>query len=290
MKVKARCVSCLVEVRERELEKLFSDPGIKMEYMVKILNRYSEILKENPKTPAEVSTSLFRYLKELTGIEDPYKDDKEYANTIALKVYHELKRQMEKMSPELRLELAVKASLVGNALDLGVKDYDFDPHSIYDEIQSLKLEIDDSWIFNNVKGLRIAFLLDNSGEAVLDRLLAEELENRGAITTAIVKGGAFQNDVTVKEAEKIGLSKSFSEVISTGTDGASVFLDEISEKCRTALLKADLIVAKGMAHFEYIGEVKDEIGKKIVFMLKTKCKPIAETLKVPLNSYVVKVT
>ncbi|RLE71360.1 MAG: hypothetical protein DRJ37_05145 [Thermoprotei archaeon] len=289
MRIKARCISCLVEVREQELERIFKNPDDRLGYMVKILNRYSGILKGEPRTPAEISTILFRYLKKLTGVEDPYEEDKKLANVVALRVYNDLRKRLQFMDSDSRLKLVVKASLAGNALDLGVKDYTFDFESIYDEIKSLRIEVDDSWIFDEVKGLNVVFLLDNSGEAVLDRLLAEELENRGATTIALVKEGAFQNDVTIEEAEEIGLFESFGRVVSTGTDGASVFLDEISEECKLALFNADLIVAKGMAHFEYLDEVKDVINKRIVFMLKAKCTPIADALKVPLNSYVVKV-
>ncbi len=288
MKIDTKCIICLLGVRESELERISGDSELRLKYMVEIMDCYSELLKRGVKTPAEASTELFRCLKGITGVEDPRRHEKKVANTVALKVYRDLKKKLAELNEKSRLKLAVRASLVGNAIDLGVAGYSFNLESIYSEILSLKLAVDDSWIFEQIEGLEVVFLLDNCGEAVLDRLLAEELEKRGARTTAIVKGGSFQNDITIKESDMAGLNESFSRVISTGTDGASVFLDEISEECKSAIFEADLIVSKGMAHFEYLDEIRDRIRKKIVFMLRAKCTPVAEALKVPLKSYVVK--
>jgi len=288
VRIKARCIVCLLNVREAELERLSLDPEDKNNIMVEITRLYIEILKDRSLTPAEASTRLFRELKKLTKNRDPYLKEKKQANRIAITIYRKLKEKTLGLCNSERLMLAVKASLAGNALDLGVAGYSFKTNSLLEEIEKIEPAISDVWIFEKVDGLKIVFLLDNCGEAVLDRLLAEELKRRGAYTIAVVKGDTFQNDITINEVEDAGLDKSFDRVISTGIDAASVFLYELPKRVKEELFTADIIVSKGMAHFEYLEEVKAKFDSKIVYLLKAKCKPIAEALKVPLGSYVVR--
>ena len=287
MELELECVPCILKTRARELEALLEDPRARIGALSRILREAAELLEECA-TPPELSTQLFRRVRKIAGVDDPYRRIKEESNRAALELYRELKREIELVDEGERLEIAVRASLAGNSVDVGVSDYEFPLGELEREMERARPEIDHTEILEEVGGELVVFLLDNCGEAVLDRLLAEELEKRGARTTAIVKGGSFQNDITIKESDMAGLNESFSRVISTGTDGASVFLDEISEECKSAIFEADLIVSKGMAHFEYLDEIRDRIRKKIVFMLRAKCTPVAEALKVPLKSYVVK--
>jgi len=51
--------------------------------------------------------------------------------------------------------------------------------------------------------------------------------------------------------------------------------------------ECDLIIAKGMAHYEYLTELN--LNKPIIYMLKAKCKPIAQNLNIQQGSYVIQV-
>jgi len=110
---------------------------------------------------------------------------------------------------------------------------------------------------------------------VFDRVLADALKPLNKEIIAVVKGGAFQNDITIREARDAGLYESFNEVISTGTDAASIFLDEVSVEVLKLIERSDIIVSKGMANYEYLTDIEHILRKTVLYLLIAKCEPIA---------------
>ena len=59
-------------------------------------------------------------------------------------------------------------------------------------------------------------------------------------------------------------------------------LTSVSDPFREVWDHADLVIAKGMGHFERLYGM----DKKIVYLLKAKCIPVANSLGVKLGSHV----
>ncbi len=289
MRLYADCIPCIVYVRYNELENIVKVEK-SVEYLGYVLREFSNHILGGETNVTRVATNLFRLVKRLTGFEDPYRDLKHRANIDGLKVYKEIRRLLNTIANDReRLELAVKSSLLGNALDLGVAGYT--PPSLSELVEILhSLDVrglENINILEKVNSKNVLYLLDNASEAALDRLLAEELRRHGAIVVGVVKTGSFQNDVTIYEVEELGLNESFNKIIETGTDASSIFLDEISQELHNYLEKTDIIIAKGMAHFEYLTDVEDIIGKPILYMLRAKCRPVARELGAQVGDFVV---
>jgi len=287
MRLKSRCIVCQVEVRYRDVIKLFPDEEQRYRYMMEVLNLLYRYAKDNRDPAPVVATRIFRYLKEVSGNLDPYREEKAKANQEGVKILSELRKVIEQITePERRLDFAVRVALLGNSLDFGVAGYR--PPSL----EELVREVDTMSVrgkFPLIRKRRVAYLLDNAGEAALDRLLARVLREFDNEVVAVVKGGAFQNDITISEVEQVGLRQDFDDVVSTGTDAASVFLDEVSQEVRELLRSCDVILAKGMAHFEYLTEVEHVLNKPIIYMMKAKCAPIAEEVGAQVGEYVITV-
>ncbi len=287
MRLKSRCIVCQVEVRYRDVVKLFSDEEQRYKYMMEIINMLYRYAKDNRDPAPVVATKIFRYLKEASGNPDPYREEKAKANQEGVRLLAELERVLENLAePERKLDFASRVALLGNSLDFGVAGYR--PPSLEELIH----EVDAMVVRGRlplIRKRRIVYLLDNAGEAALDRLLARVLRELDNEVIAVVKGGAFQNDITIHEVEQVGLRQDFDDVISTGTDAASVFLDEVSPDVRDLLRTCDIIIAKGMAHFEYLTEVDHVLGRPVVYMMKAKCVPIAEEAGVQVGEYVITV-
>jgi len=236
---------------------------------------------------------LFRIVKNATGDKDPYREAKKQANKEALKLYKGLENLVESIG-DLRDKLytALKISLVGNLIDLGVAGYIAPETSkVIDIVNDLEVLGDvEPCLITLLKSKKIAMILDNAGEAVFDRILANVLRSEGKYVVAIVKGGAFQNDVTYLDAEDAGLRFSFDEVYSTGTDASSVFIEEVDESLLEILKGVDVVVSKGMANYEYITEIELLLGVPIIYMLIAKCLPVAKDLGVPLGKAVIKLS
>ncbi len=275
---------CQVQVRYRDIAKLFHDAKQQIEVLRLMLELISDELRRGVSNPVRIATRLFRTIKSLSRVEDPYASEKAEANRLALELYPSIRDLvLSTTGARERLELALRFSIVGNALDLGVAGYA--PPSvaeIIDKARTISIHGDpDSVIELLLNAKSVAVIMDNCGEAVFDRVLGDALKSLGKRVVAIVKGGPFQNDVTIHEATEIGLHESFDDVVDTGTDAASVFLDEASPTALKALKSVDIIVSKGMANYEYLTEVENILGKPVVYLLIAKCEPIALDTSAP---------
>jgi len=101
----------------------------------------------------------------------------------------------------------------------------------------------------------------------------------------VVKGSPVQNDITLEDLSRAGLLEEMGEVMTIGTDTVGVDFTFTSEEFRIQFEQADLILAKGMGHYETLTELP--LDGKIAYCLKAKCQPIADSLQVPLDSYIV---
>jgi uncharacterized protein with ATP-grasp and redox domains len=236
--------------------------------------------------PTELATKLFRYVKHTLRNSDPYFEDKILAHKEALKMYEVAKEVVfsEKKSRAM-LYKALQFSLVGNLLDIGVLNY-IPPkvEEVMERAQSLKIHGDvDKAIDLLLKSESVIMVLDNAGEAVFDRLVADVLRGIGAKVYAIVKGGAFQNDVTIADAPYAMLNKSFDGVYDTGTDASSIFLYELREEVRSLIESSNVILSKGMANYEYITEIVNILRKPVIYALVAKCLPVSIDSGIPLG-------
>ena len=105
-----------------------------------------------------------------------------------------------------------------------------------------------------------------------------------ALVTYVVKESAVQDDVTLADIEKYGMTRDLPRVIGTGTDTPGVDMAVASDEFKAAFAAADVVLAKGMGYWETLSELPAE--DKVFHLLKAKCRPVAESLGVSLNSYV----
>ncbi len=293
LKLYAECIPCLLQVRYREIAMLFNNESERVEVMRKIVEELNKLLsffcssRENPScVPTYIATELFRVIKKLSGIEDPYLKFKIDVHRRLIEIYVEAKEFVSRFEKyKDKLLMAIKFSLIGNMLDMGVINYR------PPEVKDLLKEVVELQIYGNVntalklieKAENIAIILDNAGEAVLDRLLAEVLKSKGKSVVAIIKGGAFQNDISIGDAYYAELEKSFSRVIDTGVDASSIFLNYIRKEVVDVIKHSDVVISKGMANYEYLTEVENMIGKPIIYMFIAKCQPVSMYSGVPLG-------
>ena len=98
-----------------------------------------------------------------------------------------------------------------------------------------------------------------------------------------VRNAPILNDVTLKDAEKVGLEK-VAQVVSNGFNGPSTVLSQCSKEFLNIYASADLILSKGQGNFEGLMEENDT---RLFFLLMTKCDVIAEKLNVEKGSFIV---
>ena len=79
-----------------------------------------------------------------------------------------------------------------------------------------------------------------------------------------------------------------SKVLSTNSRYVGIDMDVITDELRDYMDKATLIIAKGMANWEALSERHDEV-KPLVYMLRTKCWPVADSMGAPGDANIVKI-
>jgi hypothetical protein len=105
-----------------------------------------------------------------------------------------------------------------------------------------------------------------------------------APVTYVVKESPVQNDITLADLERFGMSRKLSRVITTGTDTPGVDMAIASAEFKAEFEAAGLVLAKGMGYWETLSELPAQ--GKVFYLLKAKCQPVARSLDTPLDSYV----
>jgi uncharacterized protein with ATP-grasp and redox domains len=229
-----------------------------------------------------IAAKIHRIVREVTHNPDPYRRMKKREMALARELYAELSFRAKRSNPcrdELRgcLQLAAAA----NALD-----FFKDPGSIRDDIRGpLSFALDGSeQLEAKLKGAStVLYLADNAGELYFDLPLVK-LMKRLAQVTYVVKPSPVQNDLTLNDVKMSGLQSEFGRVTSTGVASPGVVFSLASARFKREFESADLVFAKGMGHYEALSGLSSE--GRFFYCLRAKCQPVADSLGVPMNSYV----
>ena len=108
--------------------------------------------------------------------------------------------------------------------------------------------------------------------------------NRFSSTVYVVKAAPVQNDITVDDIYSAGLDTEFENIITTGTATPGIDFALASTEFKREFESADLIFAKGMGYYESLSELPAQ--GRFFHCLVAKCQPVADSLGVPLKSYV----
>jgi len=241
----------------------------------KLLPTFSQQL-----TPAVSATLVNKAAAEYLQVIDPFKEEKESYNRLALKIYPLLKEYVDQAKD--KLYTAVRVAAIGNALDLSVVDK-IDIDDLFAILPDTDFAIDHytHFLSDVSEAKHILYLGDNAGEIVFDRVLIESLPT--GCTTFAVKSGPVVNDVTYADAYQVGLDK-VTRVIDTGIDYAGIPLNLCSQDFRNHFERSDLIISKGQANYETLSNT----DANIYFVLKTKCNCVSRDLGVQKGDIVIK--
>jgi uncharacterized protein with ATP-grasp and redox domains len=228
-----------------------------------------------------IATKINKVVREMTHNPDPYRAMKEREMTIAKELYPELSLRAQRSNlykNDLRdyLKLAAAANVI---------DFFREPGSIKKDIRKpVSFALDDSeQLETRLKEAgKVLYLADNAGELYFDLPLVKWMR-RFANVVYVVKPSPVQDDLTLEDVKRSGLEGEFGKVISTGIASPGVVFSLASAQFKREFESADLVFAKGMGHYEALSELTPE--GKFFYCLKAKCKPVADSLGVPINSY-----
>lgn len=268
MKLLPACVICLYDREIRRSRKL-EDPSEREAYIEEV----RQILRYEPlESPPEY---ISRCMDVFEGAYHPGDPEslmplKAHFNEMLMSLEDELTARVAASDDPLLA--ALKLAQAGNYIDSVTM-----PEIREDELLELLGQFED-WdvderlyasLCNDLASAKsIVYTPDNCGEIVCDLIFLRQIRERfpQAHIQVIVRGEEVMNDVTMFDAEQIGMTREF-DVVGNGTDILGTSLHLMTPETAAMVREADVIIAKGQGNFETLHGT----GLNIYYLLLCKC-------------------
>ncbi len=278
MKIDFKFYDCIFKLILELSEQLGSDGEARKRLANEMLEKFVEVSARGG-SPPELLAHLWGEIRfEASGCADPMKEIKRNSTELGLRLLPRLREAVRDSAEPF--DAAVRLAAAGNIIDYGIfRDLDLAQaeksilavlEEPYDRAAAaeLKRRMDEAD--------SIFYMLDNCGEAVIDRLLMEPYREK---LTVGVRGKPVLNDVTPEDAAASGID--FAPVVDTGDATAGVSFTRSKPEFLEKLEGASLVIAKGQGNFESM----EHLFKGHVFYLfRAKCSVITTLLGCPANS------
>jgi uncharacterized protein with ATP-grasp and redox domains len=288
MQLEPECIGCLFNqvLRAFKLvkpdvsrEKVLSAQKKLMEYLLKV--------DINDTASPIIGKTAYGLVAETLGIKDPYMDLKKQYNQIALEFYEEAQNIVKNAEDPLLKALIISA--LGNTVDMATQ------HKI-EFVDDMKTFSGDKFVINDYVQFKaslestehLLILGDNCGEIVFDKLLIETILKLLPDLKIIysVRSAPIINDVTLDDAQMVGLDKLVKVIESSPTPG--IDLNTSTEEFKHYFyLKGGMMLSKGQGNFESLYKLPIP-QKEVYYLLKVKCVLMERIFHVNLGDLIFK--
>jgi uncharacterized protein with ATP-grasp and redox domains len=288
MQLEPECIGCLFNqvLRAFKLvkpdvsrEKVLSAQKKLMEYLLKV--------DINDTASPIIGKTAYGLVAETLGIKDPYVDLKKRYNQIALEFYEEAQNIVKNAEDPLLKALIISA--LGNTVDMATQ------HKI-EFVDDMKTFSGDKFVINDYVQFKaslectehLLILGDNCGEIVFDKLLIKTILKLLPDLEIIysVRSAPIINDVTLDDAQMVGLDKVVKIIESSPTPG--VDLNTSTEEFKHYFyLKGGMMLSKGQGNFESLYKLPIP-QKEVYYLLKVKCVLMERIFHVNLGDLIFK--
>lgn len=278
MVVQPECYACLLHMAELTVDLAARDPEKQAragEMARAIIHREFRPAA----VPACIANQVHRAIREQTGSADPFSSRKQAETAYLSFIYPRIAPAYEK-----NLDSLLRLAVAGNAVDYFRNEEEVSREILtpvawsHTDLEPFRRRLEGS-------GGTLLYLADNAGEQFFDLPLVLHLRSLGWRTLFVVKGGPVQNDLTRDDLYASGLGEALEPLADTGSRTVGLVLAETSASFQKIYAAADLILAKGMGHFETLSHFPDP---RVFFLLQAKCPPVAQALGVPHRGFVLR--
>ena len=277
MKTYLDCLPCMMNQALRTARISTTDEA----KIKQVLDEVGAMIKDIPMhhTPVQSGVLVYQKIREITEVADPYKEIKKNSIKEALALYPKLIEYMD--ASDNKLLTAIRIAITGNIIDFGM-----DKQYILAEELNKTIEQDfaifdfKEFVSKLGKAKSVLYIGDNAGESVFDKIMIEVL---GKPVTYVVRGIPIINDVTMEDAIDSSIGE-IAEIISSGSRAPGTILELCNDEFVHRFNEADMVISKGQGNYEGLSEV----DRSVFFLLKAKCKIIANDLGVNENDIILK--
>ncbi|SET96218.1 hypothetical protein SAMN05443270_2296 [Lacrimispora sphenoides] len=275
MRLQDKCLPCVVN----QVIKVANITGINTkEELLREVFTYLSKMNFDETTP-EIIGEIFEMIKRHTNNPDPYKETRNYYNTLFMELLPEFESKIEQA--ENSFMSAIRYAIVGNIIDFNPIHNTLleDIYDCFEKMEQLELAIDDSHaLMKDISNAgTLLYLGDNCGEICMDKIFLKKIKELNPNVKLLfgVRGKPVVNDSISEDAYSVGIDE-YAEVIDNGDGSLGTVLNRTSPAFKEVYKKADVVIAKGQANYECLSEE----NKNIYFLLMTKCDVIAKDIGV----------
>ena len=232
-------------------------------------------------SPIDIAWKVHLIMEKNGGGEDPYLKLKKETTDAAKEHVDEVRKRIDSSGDRLRE--AVIGSIAGNVVDYGAKNL-LDLGETLEKAERIGLTVDHYDEFKNgiARSDKLYFLLDNSGEVVLDMILMEEIHrfDPDIEIKAVVKRDPILNDVTEEDAVYAGMDQLEGVDIVKLPNPGWVERDFVGDLVRE---EGNMVISKGQGNFESLSNVCG-----VFFLFVAKCDHVANVVGVEVGDMILK--
>lgn len=277
MKANSMCISCILSRQEKKIRD-FEDEQKKSEY----INQVLKVLYENGQKESApwMAEKINRLYEQYWGPMEDYTDIKHEYNMLLLDKEQDIEQKI-RMADDPLAE-CIKYVCAGNYIDFaGVENVNM---NTFEEL--LKKAEEESVCKEEYQKFKedlggaekLAYLTDNCGEIVLDKIFIRHIKEEypNLDITVIVRGENVINDATMTDVKEVGLTEMVT-CIGNGNAAPSTIVSRLSDEAKSVLDQADIIISKGQGNFEgFCGE-----GYNPYFLFLCKCPLFLHRFNLP---------
>ncbi len=239
--------------------------------------------------PSYIGTKRDRFLQKFFQINDTYEQEKVNLKSQTSILWNMVQKKIKRMNPEEQLKLALATATSANIIEydllsqkneFNIRDLEIIIDSAEKQWDNLSIELLPSLISEITEANSILYLTDNVGEVVFDALVIDLLIQQDKKIIVAGKSKPILNDATVVDLQELWVklrTDNLPKIISIGTNSVGLLIDEISDEFQEIIIKSDLIIAKGMGHFETLPEY--DWNQSVWCLFRSKCQPVAMEAK-----------
>lgn len=269
MKIQDECKTCLF----RQIERFLGNKNL--DILPKIESEINKINMQD--SPPKAAIKVYDVLRDSLKCNDPYYKIKKDSILLAKKISQQIKPN--------NLQEAIKAAVLGNAIDYGSQSED----NIQDAIEKT---INEDFAINHIDNFKQAlnnaksllFIADNAGEDYFDEILLRFIKQNYDINiTYLVRGSPIINDLIMDDLKEHKSLFELCEIKSSGVPSPGFIYNLANEVSKWHFREDSIILSKGMGNFECLESTKD---KRLFLLFKIKCDIISRFLDKDLNKLV----
>jgi len=282
MNIHVDCIPCFLRQALETVARVTADEAVHWRVVKAISALASDV---GPcESPPQFAERAYDAVAAITGVADPFVAQKREANDLVHSIAPRLRKALT--SSQDPLLAAVKLSIAGNSMDLGVVRRYGDVGALADSMLAAPLGVDDYARFRQslMQARHVLMVGDNNGEVVLDKMLIEQMRLlRDCHYTYVVRGRPIINDVTRADALSVGMQE-VADIVDTGSGMPGLVLSASSVAVRELFFAADMVVAKGQGNYEGLSDAP----RDVFFLSMVKCPVISRHLDAPVGVAAVK--